>query len=480
MAELTPLQPEKPKRTRSAKEHDDSTLFSVGRFDVTRRQALIGAGVVAAAAAVGGGVALLGGSDDGAANDKDGFDPISAREDDVVDVVDFDELDPVDCCTVEVAYDLPLGCIITANSSTYATVLKPSGNNSTLMSVARLNIMSGYMETTIEKAVSEESDFEIYDARSNEGVIVWVETNFLTGDWHVFTASVNGYIAGEAQLVDQGDKLYDPPSVCVCGDWAVWTVMPDPNGEASNKDSYVKKIRPGDAESTTVYTSPGRLCAPPQSSGNILTITPRVDTGNVYYRLLAIDIDSNEHLDSMVMPKAMACNEVVYEHENFVFCIEQTYDYDDGIGNYGTYLPLGDSRYMRFTRTPVACPAWTGCWLIVKSTQAIVGINAEKRHYFPIGLIEGCATFGDYLATAGEADHIVAYTTVSTTKDGKTTGKTRVRVFGMYDDTAEAQDADAAAESKDAGDKKPDEAVDTGGTRIIGGADDAGGDAAAE
>ena len=70
---------------------------------------------------------------------------------------------------------------------------------------------------------------------------------------------------------------------------------------------------------------------------------------------------------------------------------------------------------------------------MVKSTQSVLGINPEKRHYFVIDAPLGCANYGDFLATAGKADHIVTYTTIASSK-GDGSGVTRVRVFETAED----------------------------------------------
>ncbi|MBR2522003.1 MAG: hypothetical protein IKE61_02610 [Coriobacteriales bacterium] len=399
---------------------------------ITRRDFILGS--AAASLLVSGTTMLIGcssGSGDDQLNGEFEITELSVPESSVIQSSDFEELTTSKCISEWATYDIDMGSILHMDCDSLAIVISPGSSNNVLTRLGFLVMSSGKVVYFLNQAIGQSEGYTIYDARGNGEIAIWTECNLRTGDWRVYLAAVNSSAKIMDPIkVDEGDADFDPPMLCVCDKKAYWTVMPDPNGEAKESDSYLKCATVSMPLSQIVYTSHGRMITNPQASDGIVTIVPRADTSSTRYQMTAIDSATNQPIKGQILPKSMRVNTAIYMNDTFVFGIEQNYNFGDGISNFGTYSATGDGKYMRFNRTPFVTPAQVGKYIVIKSTKAVVGCDMANRQFFAIDTVKGSESYGDFLVSTGTSGSIVVYTSIPK-GDGSGKGKVRVRAFSV-------------------------------------------------
>lgn len=375
---------------------------------LTRRQLLVGAAGIGAVALA----AVGAGAVSDAQKKNAAVTTLEVAEDNVFTLADCsDEEAPLGLMG---EYQLPYGTLVWANSDTYAACLLPTEGATPLTNVGILNLNAGTYAVVLEAPVTEERGFEIYDVRCNENGVVWLEANCLSGQWRVYHATHNGDSLAAPALADQGDSRYDLPFLAVAGNRAWWQVLPNANGSASAEPSLLKSAAFGAQENRTEWESNGRMSTPPYSTRDGIVITPRVDTEGVYYQLTLLDAKSGTMQDSMTLPASMKPLEAGYVNGRFTFSFDAIYSYGEGIANLGTYAPVdagaqSNAPWFRFDRAPSAPPCWAAGSLIVKSTRSVAGADLSNRTLFTLPCPDGCDSFGEYLASTGDANTVVTY-----------------------------------------------------------------------
>ena len=396
-----------------------------GKLHVTRREFLLGSAGVAVAA-IGTTMIVSGCSpeeDAGVAADE-----LEVSESQVVQSSDFTELEMDDCVEQTAAFELPMGSVGSMSCDGLALFLVPGETTDVRTRLAILSLESATLTTVLDRAVSHDDGFQIYDARCNNDIIIWVECNLHTEDWRVYIAPVtNSAAIGSPLLIDQGDYDFDPPLLCVSGKRAFWTVMPFEEGSASDTDSLLKTATVSQKTPDVVYTSQGRMVASPQATDGIVTIVPRVD-GKRRYQMTALKDDTFEVIAAQVLPSSMRVNDAIYLDGSFIFGIEQSYDFGGGISSFGTYAAMEGGKYLRFNRTPMDTPCKCGKYLVIKSTKSAVGLDLSTQSYFAIPTVPDCENYGDFLLSTGTVKRIVVYTSVPE-GDGSGDGIVKVRAY---------------------------------------------------
>lgn len=435
-ARTKPRQPaKKPMASPAASSH--------GQTLITRRHFLYGAvGVGAAAALAGGGFALY----SSMAQPETAEDEISVLQVPVEAVSTSEDCTAIadeeigTYVTLVGNFEMPYGTLLwTSNDSVAACLLPTEESAKPLTKVALLYLGSGEYPTVLEGGVGQAEGFDIYDVRASEQGIIWTEANILDGIWRIYAASLNNGTLGSPTLVDEGDSGWETPTIAAVGMNAFWQVLPALGGENTAEDSLLKRTRFGSGSTVeTVFASTGRMSTPPCPADGGLVITPRTNTSTVNHQLTLLDADSCEVRDKLVLPTSMKPLEAGYGDTGFNFAFDAIYNYGDGIAKLGTYTPArshGTEDYaglpwFSFARTPTAAPAWSNGWFIVKSNQAVCGVDINSMTYFALPLESGCDDYGDYLATSGTASAFVTYTNVNDTAvDGTTKKLCRVRVW---------------------------------------------------
>ncbi|MBQ9001438.1 MAG: Tat pathway signal protein, partial [Eggerthellaceae bacterium] len=385
---------------------------------VSRRRFLYGAIGVGAVAAVGAGAFAMNASRGSSSDEIPYLDaPASA----LTTLGDFEALESSDGAVQAVSeYDLPYGSLVWANDESIAACLLPTETGSPLAQAGLLFLGSGQVDTVLEKAVSPEGGFEIYDVRANANGMVWTEADIMQGTWRIYTAPLSDGALGTPQLAQEGDGAYDTPTITVAGKRAFWLVNAKPVEEGTAPVSRLMAASFGSANADAVYESKRRMATPPYGTSDTVTISPRIDSPSTYYQLTNVDASSGEVRDTLTLPRAIAPIEAGYGPTGFMFSFPDIYDYEGAVANLGTYTPFerpGDGNYngaqwFDFARTPTAAPAWCGDLLIVKSTYSVCGVDLAARTYFALDVENGADSYGEYLASTGTHDTFVTYTNI--------------------------------------------------------------------
>lgn len=396
------------------------------RFELTRRQFVLGTAGVALA--IVGTTAIM----SGCSSDSDDTDveELQVAEDQVVSSADFTELDTAACAVETRSFDLPMGSVGHMDGDDLAVMLYPGDTPDVLTQMGLLAVTSGAgLTTVLDRAVSHDEKFVIYDARANDKVAAWVECNLYSNDWRMYIAPVLSVAEiGTPVLVDQGDSDFDPPMLAVSGTRAFWTVVPNSEGGATDSDTYLKCASVSAPRPEIAYTSRGSIVTNPQASDGIVTLVPHPQGSSWRCQMTAINAQTLDVVAAQVLPSSMQAYDAIYLDGSFVFGIENSYDYGGGISRFGTYASRGNGSYMRFNRTPMDTPSRCGNYLVVKSTKNVVGVDMANQSYFAIDTIAGCESYGDFLLSTGTCDKIVTYTSLPA-GDGSGNGVVRVRGF---------------------------------------------------
>ena len=404
-------------------------LLSEGGPSIGRREFLLGSAGVALA--VFGTTAILSGCAPAGEDEEVVATELDVPENRVLVSSDFDELDVRVCVNEDTHYDLPMGSIGTMDADDLVVFVTPGETADVVAQIAFLGLASGNYVNVLERPISLDEGYQIYDARANDDVCVWVESNFRSDDWRLYLAPViNTAQIGTPILVDEGDANFDPPMLCVCGSRAFWTHMPNENGDATDSDSYLKVASFSAPNPEVVFTSHGRMITNPQATDGIVTIVPRAETKSARYQMTAIDAATGEVLAAQILPSTMRVLDAIYLNGSFVFGVERSYNFEGGISLFGTYSAMDDGHYLRFNRVPMDTPAICDRFLVIKSTKSVVGVDMNERSYFAIDTVDGCESYGDFLLSTGTSSRIVTYTSVPA-GDGSGNGLVRVRVFSV-------------------------------------------------
>ncbi len=111
-------------------------------------------------------------------------------------------------------------------------------------------------------------------------------------------------------------------------------------------DKLTKDVESNDDISNNklcAYTSMGRMSTPVYAYKDGVVITPRANSGNIYYQLTYLDQNDNVK-DSICLPQNMKPLEAGYGDTGFNFAFDAIYNYGEGISNLGTYTPISKNN----------------------------------------------------------------------------------------------------------------------------------------
>ncbi|MDR2957585.1 MAG: hypothetical protein LBU61_05335 [Coriobacteriales bacterium] len=413
--------------------------------DISRR------GFLAASAVAGVGTAVLAASvatglvgcdlEEPAVEDEFAVPPTPAGEDPVtlkvsveqlLEATLFDERPLFDYLRETNRYYLPYGTIVYQIDNNSALALTPNDQGKALVEFKLLDLNSGQLTPLLNRAVGSQKshpDAILYDGRASDSLLAWTEYDISNFHWQVYVAPITAEGLGDAVLIDEGDPDYEVPLIAIEGDKVYWTVMPNPDGPAQYEDSYLKAMVYDRRQPWIVYTSHGRISTSPLISQGVLTFAPRVDTKNIYYQLTALSTATDRPIAWAIMPQSVRVYEAIYLDKNFSFSIENNYSYAEGLGFYGTYMPLPLSDYwLHLSRKPSAPPVMLNGRLVVKSATRVIGIDAVDRIYYSIPPVADSADYGDTLAGWGLQDRLVIYSNVRS-RGSQSVATGVVRVF---------------------------------------------------
>ena len=405
---------------------DDSTDQEVATGISRRSFVKTGAAVSLAAIGVAAATNLVGCDDDEDEGDDSNTllppvagevpDTIAVTADQIVKVTDFQELPLYEYLEEVNSFSLPFGTVVHQINPTQALALVPCTEGPNLISINLLNLEWGNYHPLISQAVGAtrgSPNVILYSCRASSSLLVWTELDIGTFGWQVYMAAISEEVLGQPWLLDEGTLDYEVPLLAVADNKAYWTVMPNPDGPARYEDSYLKAAVLNQRMPWVVHTSHGRMITTPLVSEGVLTFAPRVDTKNIYYQLTALSVADDRLLDYIVMPQSMRIYEAIYTENGFCFSVEDSYSYADGLGSYGTYMPLADGQsWLHLYRKPTAAPLLLGEQLVLKSATRVIGIDASRNGYYTISPVADSLNYGDTLAACGRQPNLVVYSNV--------------------------------------------------------------------
>jgi hypothetical protein len=318
--------------------------------------------------------------------------------------------------------------------SSLALVLLPGDKGKSFKKIGMLNLENGEVASIINEPLAMGKNKVIYDARASQVGLIWVEFDLGDHYWQVRVAALNGVVAGESMLVEEGDADFEPPMLAVADQKLYWTVMPVATGAANQEDSLLRACELGQGgsrglrEPYTILASHGRMITNPLVTDGMVTFVPRVDTANVYYQLTALNCLDDKVADFKVLPQSLRVTDALYRGGAFAFSIEGNYDYAGGLAHFGTYQGLDDGTYLHVSRPPLSPVVYFKDCLIIKSPTNVVGINPKGRKTFVIDAPPQSLKFGEALVGCGVQDKLVTSSIRLAEHEG-TMEATMVRVF---------------------------------------------------
>lgn len=319
--------------------------------------------------------------------------------------------------------ELDSGTQLFAGGTKVACATAPGSDAKSLTQICLMGLSSERYVVAVANAQGKDEGFVIHEACCSDSLLVWIECNYLTDQWRVYSAAIDedSLSVGNATLLDEGDGDYDVPEIAVVDAQAYWIVQPAEDGLKKSEDSLLK------TNGGVAYTSHGRFNGGLYTSGKSVVCMPRYDTSSsVYYQLTAIQ--NGGVVATQVLPHGFRPSTFTYVNGSFSFGIGASYDYGDGIANVGTYLAVGDGTWLRLTRTPVTPAGRINGWLFCKSSGRTVFVDTKKQRYFTVNAPSGSEDYGDYSFTTGEVTgKLFNYATVAVVKNDKTKRSVQVR-----------------------------------------------------
>lgn len=402
----------------------DATAESGAATLLSRRGFLFGAlgvGAVAVAGAAAYGSGVLGGGD------SDSIDYLQVPTDALTPLADFEALDSYEGQVKLVnSIDVPYGTLVWVSDDSVAACLLPTETGSPLTQVGLIFLGSGETVKAVEESVGRADGFEIYDVRATSSGVLWTEANIMQGTWRIYAAPLSNGTMGAPRLLDEGDNLYETPTLGAVGPTALWQKIPADSSDLETPSLLMAAPFSG-GEGRCLYQSRRRNATPLWVDGESAVITPRIDSPTTYHVLTRIDVASGNVTDTLTLPAAMKPLEAAYGNTGFMFSFPDIYDYGEGISNLGTYVPFEKPadgnysavRWFGFARTPSAAPAWAGNLLIVKSTYSVCAVDLDAGTYCAIDVDNGAESYGDYLVSTGSGPTFATYSNIDHTPVGE-------------------------------------------------------------
>lgn len=399
---------------------------------LTRRNLLIGAGVIGGIAAIGG----ISSAASSAFSPNNDIESISVPQDAVTELSSLSEVPYGDYLKLNTSYRLPLGSLVWADNNTVAACLCPTEKSRPLNTIRLFYFASANLVEVLKKPQGLDEGFDIYDVRCSTEGVVWVECNIYENTWRVYTAQLENASLHNILKVDEGDGDWITPSIAACENAAFWQVAPEPNGQFAKEKAELRAVHFGESAYEQVYESLHSFACRIVTAADGVVIAPRLSSSTLYYQLTKILASDYSVADQLILPQRMTPCNIGYGKSGFSFAFDNIYNYGDGISNLGTYTPMkavdpyhyNDLPWFRFGRTPSATPMWCDEWFVVKSARAICGVHFASNNFFMIDIPNDTDTYGEYLVSSGSCNLIVGLSRIMSTSESEN-DHTLMRIF---------------------------------------------------
>lgn len=405
----------------------DARTSSAGAFApemlLTRRNLLIGAGVIGGIAAVGG----ISSAASSAFSPNSEIDTLSVAQDAVTELANLNEVPYGDYVKVSISKNLPFGSLVWADNDTVAACLCPTDEARPLNTIRLFYFGSANLVEVLKKPQGFDEGFEVYDVRCSSEGVIWTECNIYENSWRIYTAQLDNAQLTNILKVDEGDFNWITPSIAACDNAAFWQVIPEADGQYAKEKAALRAVRFGQSDYEQICESLHSFACRITAASDGVVVAPRMNSSTRYYQLTKIDASDFSVADQLVLPHSMTPCNIGYGKSGFAFAFDNIYNYGDGIANLGTYTPMKavtpyhyeDIPWFRFGRTPSATPGWCDEWFVVKSTRAICGVHFASKNFFMIDIPNDTDSYGEYLVSSGSCNNIVGLSQITSTTEGE-------------------------------------------------------------
>ncbi len=345
--------------------------------------------------------------------DSGGLDVLSVSSSQVVTLDSYTEIEDVaPICDIKEIATYPKGTMLFSSGDQVAAALCVGETANPLSTCSLVKMADGSIVKALNAAVGASDGFNLLTVKASNTTLAWVESNYLTSDWAVYSAQIGESLnIGQPVKLDEGNADYDTPELAVIGSTVYWIVQPTSNGSRASEKSHLKAA--GGAVAAEVLTSSGRFNGGLSTSGNILTAMPRAESSSgVYYQLTAVMTGTGSIVASQVLPRSYRPSNAVYMNNAFAFTIPASYDYGGGIANVGTYFPIAGNQWLRLTKQSPTPPGMCYGWLFAKSGSRTVFVDTKGERYFVVDAPDNCESYGDYSLCTGEVNAVHNYASV--------------------------------------------------------------------
>lgn len=345
--------------------------------------------------------------------DSGDLDVLTVSTNQVVTLDSYTEIEDITpICDVKEIATYPKGTMLFSSGDQVAAALCVGETANPLSTCSLVKLADGSITKALDAAVGASEGFSLLAVRASNTTLAWVESNYLTSDWAVYSAQIGESLKiGQPVKLDEGNADYDTPELAVIGSTVYWIVQPASNGSRASEDSYLKAA--GGAVAANIITSHGRFNGGLSTSGNVLTAMPRADSSSgVYYQLVAVQTGTGSVVASQVMPRSYRPSNAVYVNNAFAFTIPASYDYGGGIANVGTYFPIAGNQWMRLTKQSLTPLGMCYGWFFAKSGSRTVFVDTKGERYFVVDAPDNCESYGDYSVCSGEVAVVHNYASV--------------------------------------------------------------------
>ena len=441
-----------------------------GKFDISRRQFLIGAAVAGTIVAAGGGVYVANNSTESAGTQK-----LSVPTSNVFGIDACEQVELSEMIEQLREVKLPYNSIIKASSDGILAALSTTDAGNPLNKCIVIDATTGDEIAALESQISSEPRWDIIDFSATKSGCAWIEANMLTDKKRVFTSnSIDA--KSSPQLALELDSNWMIPTVVASGNTAWIQLSPS---EDNNAKAKLLKITLGASEESieSVLETKDFACfATPASEG--VCVAPRDSSITTSYKLTYIN-NNCEVVDCCTLPTSMVPQDISYGNGQFSFTFSGSYDYGDGLSTLGTYTSidstqsfddieksqvttiandkhkgveselsdtekenasnkakdtrneqLSSASWFFFNRSPLCQPVWLGNLFAVKSTKTVAVFNPTEKKYCLIEAADGADDYGVWLCSSGESDKLVTLTNIDyTTLKGESTKECRVQIW---------------------------------------------------
>lgn len=390
---------------------------------LTRRNLLIGAGVVGGLAAVGGISSVA----SNALSPNTDIETLSVPQDAVTELATLNEVPYGDYVKLSISKRLPYGSLVWADNDTVAACLCPTEKTQPLNTIRLFYFASANLVEVLKKPQGFDEGFDIYDVRCSTDGVIWTECNIYENSWRIYTAQLDNAQLTNILKVDEGDFEWITPSIAAAGNAAFWQVAPEPNGQFAKEKAELRAVHFGESTYQQVCEALQSFACRIVSTSDGIVTAPRLNSSTRYYQLTKIKASDFSVADQLVLPHGMTPCNIGYGKSGFAFAFDNIYNYGEGIANLGTYTPMKAVTpyeyegipWFRFGRTPSATPAWCDEWFVVKSARAICGVHFASNNFFMIDIPNDTDSYGEYLVSAGSCNRIVGLSQITSTTEGE-------------------------------------------------------------